>query len=337
MALDLDYFLKINNTFGTTNQKDTQLYNIKNHVNDRFADTIDFYTVNINGVNQDLLIIRTTDPYKKKIKTRPDEDVSVGDLIAWEDNNWLVTDKDFGNQVYTTATMQQCNYIIKFQSPDGTILSYPCITSGKSFNNDENKVITLPSNQKSVLCCFTDDTKMLKTGRRLFIDRLNETPFKIIGSVDNTTYNYGDKGLIYFVTEQDELQQSDGTLPKDRPDLGICNYFVPTTPTPPTPSPTGYTLAITPSGEFSIGTSRILTPVLKDSLGNVVTTWTANWTINYNGMTQSCFDDEYIGNQCKLTILDTGDVWDYLGNVLELTCTVSGDTTTATFSGIIYG
>ena len=227
MAFNIDYFLKINNSHGVESNKEIQLYDLKRQVNDRFTDTIDCYQVQINNVRRDLLVIRSAKNNIKSIKSRPNETFNIGDYVTFENNNWLVTEKDECNQAYTSGKIQLTNYTLKFQSSDGTILSYPCITSGKTYDNDENKIITLPSNQKSVLLPYDEYTAALEGGKRLYVDKLNKTAYKIVGSVDNTTYNYGDKGLIYFVAEQCVTKEID-----DRPDLGICNYKEPNT-TPP--------------------------------------------------------------------------------------------------------
>lgn len=265
--MDLDYFLKINNTSGTTSKKDTQLYNLKSQVNDRFTDTIDFYNVKVSGVSQDLLIVRTTVENKKTIKSRPNEDFKIGDIVVWNNNNWLVTAKDTGNQVYTSGKMELCNYTLPFQSPtDYSILYYPCITSGKTYSNDENQVITLPSNQKSILLPFDEYTNSLSTGKRLFVDKTYKVPYEILGSVDNTTYNYGDKGLIYFIVKESQLQETDGALPKDNQALGICNYIA------------NYTVELSATSlSLDVGTTSQITAVCKTN-GVITPTQTVTYT-----------------------------------------------------------
>jgi hypothetical protein len=333
MAFDIDYFLKINNSYGATNKKEVQLYNLKSQINDRFSDTIDHYNVKINNVDRELLIIRTIQHNEKTIKSRPYEDFSVGDYVVFDNKTWMIISKDECNQAYTTGTMQLCNYTLKFQSPDGTILSYPCIDeTTNSVGIDETNTINTLNGIHRIKLPFCLETDRIKVDDRFFIDKSNKFVYKIT-SVNNTEFNYSDKGLIVLTLKADSIQVTDGDKPKDRPDLGICNYFEPTVTPTPTPSPSGYTLTIAASGDFNLGTTRTLTPTLEDSLGNVVSSWTAVWSADYNLMTQSYFSITYVGNQCKIFVSD--EAYDCIDGVLELTCTVSGNLVSATYSGTI--
>ena len=326
--MDIDYFLKINNTYGTTNDKDVQLYNLKNQVNDRFTDTIDYYKVKINKVDRDALIVRTIKTDEKTIKSRAGETFEMGDYVEFENNTWLVIAKDMCNQVYTSGTLKLCNYTLKFQSPDGTILSYPCITSNTTSanGNDENKVISLGANKKSILLPYDEHTSTLATDRRLYVDkRTKPTPYMITGDPDTTTYNYGGKGLIYIMVEQRVKQETN-----DRPDLGICDYFEPTvTPLPPVGD---FSMDISASGSLVIGgVTRTFTPKLVNSDG-VEQTFTAVWTFNYNGMTETDFTKTYNGNKCYIKVAYDEDIVD---NQLILTCTSDDGLYSASYKATI--
>jgi hypothetical protein len=232
MAFDINYFLKINNTYGTSSKKDTMLYDIKSQVNNRFNDTIDFYTVKVNENKQDLLIVRTIDENKKTIKARPDEDFNIGDYIFWNDLNWFVISKDTGNQVYTSGKMQLCNYTLKWQNSAGTILSYPCIASTSSTAGiSEGKVITVGDSIYTIKLPFDSNTVLIDYDDRFFIDDLNvEIPqVYAVSKPNRTEFKFGDKGLIELTMKQSKYNDK-----TDRKDLGICNYIEPTeNPNPP--------------------------------------------------------------------------------------------------------
>jgi hypothetical protein len=310
MALDIDYFLKINNCSGTTSKKDTLLYDLHKQINDRFADTIDFYTISKSGINQDLIIVRTTDENKKNIKARPHEDFLIGDIITWENNDWIIISKDEGNQVYTSGKMQRCNLNIKFQNTlSGVILSYPIIdTTNSTLGLDVNKTITTTNGLHTIKLPFDEHTNTLVEDRRIYLDRntVNPRSYKIT-KVNNTEFNYGDKGLIELA-----LQQCEQGEPDDRPDLGICNYQEPTI-TPEIPDDSTYAV-ITCSNiknEITLGSSvfRTLTPVFYESDGAIST---ANiipeWTFDFNGFSESNFTIVYEGNKLKIKVNDNYDL-----------------------------
>lgn len=167
----------------------------------------------------------SSDRIEQKIQTLYEEITNIGDLFFDEKDGsyWICTEIFNMNEISWNGKLIKCNYTLTFQNSTGTILSYPCITSDKTFSEDENTIITLGANKKSVLLPFDDNTKLLEVGNRMYVDkRDNPTPYQIIGDIDTTTYNYGDKGLIYFIMQQDTSNH-----PNDRPDLGICGYIEP--------------------------------------------------------------------------------------------------------------
>jgi len=259
----------------------------------------------------------------------------AGMYVQYKNDYWLVTSYTNNNLVYQKVIMQLCNYTLKFQSPTGTILSYPCIDDSSIMTGiDENNTISMLNGVHRIKLPFDENTKLIGVDRRFFLDKAGTTTYKVT-NVNNTTYNYGDKGLIKLTLQQDILQINDGELPKDRPDLGICNYFEPTVNPEPTPSPTGYTLTISSSGDFNLGTIRTLTPVLKDGDGNIMSDWTAEWTIDYNGMDESYFTVTYEKNQCRVAVSD--DAYNCVDGVLNITCScvVGEETVSTTYSGTI--
>lgn len=251
-------------------------------------------------------IVQSKDKKNEKQILLPLNSCSVGMYIKYKNLYWLITEFVNDNKMYQNAVMQLCTYTLKFQSPTGTILSYPCITSTKSFNQDETKVITLNSNQKSILLPFDDNTKLLTTDRRFYVDRLNNTTWHIVGGVDNTTYAYGDKGLIYFIVEQD-VEQNTNQYP-DRPDLGVCNYFEPIVE--PEPPVEGYSYAtIMCSGDIVVGgVTRTITPIFYESDNTIATGITAIWDIDLPLGYENQFTITYVDNQVKIKVAENYDL-----------------------------
>lgn len=250
----------------------------------------------------------------------------VGMYVQYKNDYWLVTSYTNDNLVYQKVIMQLCNYTLPFQSPDGTILSYPCIDETTStLGIDEGSVITTGSGIHRIKLPFDSNTELLREDKRVFLDKrtVNPTPYKIT-KVNTTEY----VGLIELTLEQDEIN-----LTTDNIDVKICNYFEPINQPTPEPSSTGNTLSIQSSGDFYIGKTRMLTPTLKDSEGNVLDNWVAIWSINYNDMNQDYFTIEYIDNQCKVTI--SKDAYDCVDEILEFTCTVDGEDTSIVYNQII--
>ena len=93
------------------------------------------YEVNVGSeiseahvINQDVAIIDTDNLNEKLIYSMPNEDISLGSLVFWMDNYWLVTERDANTTIYTKAKLIQCNHLLKWITPDThEIMSQWCI------------------------------------------------------------------------------------------------------------------------------------------------------------------------------------------------------------------
>lgn len=157
--------------------------------------------------------------------------VEIGDYLYNELENtyWICTESFNVEGVHFQGKLTQCNWYLRWQKQDGSILEYPCqdinstqYNSGVSGNN----IVTLGSAQHMETVQATDDTLALASPQRFYISRTNTIPF-IVTQNDTTAYNYG-KGLCKITVTQDQNRSE-----KDRPDLGICDYHSPTTPPAP--------------------------------------------------------------------------------------------------------
>lgn len=239
-----------------------------------------------------------------KIQLFIDDVLAVGDIVydVMEQLYWICTEMFNINDVHKQGKIALCNWTLKFQSPDGTILSYPCIDSNPYNRGGEKEgtVITLGNTEKSITLPCDQNTISLRDGHRFFIDKHPSKPksFEIIG-IDTVSKNYGSKGLIELKVKETEMQKD------DKVELGICNYFESTTsPTLP-PEFEGYSIITCSNSrnEISVGGSyRILTPTFYNSDGTIIDWVIAVWNINYNGINESDFTLEYINNQIKIKI-----------------------------------
>ena len=83
----------------------------------KLGDNLSSFKVEIDGKPQQVSIINTDNLDTKKIFSMPGEDLHHGGLVSWMDNHWLITEKDYNNEVYTRCTMQQCNYLLRWVDP----------------------------------------------------------------------------------------------------------------------------------------------------------------------------------------------------------------------------
>lgn len=223
LAIDWDLYTKRLNINGLT-KRERDLNKLQNDITSKSVDSLSYKTVFINNIERHLMIDKNTKLSTKSIKTLPNEKIDLGNLVVWNDINWLVTEVDLDDEVYTKGTISLCNWLFKWQDSSGNILTrHSVILNASQYNSgiDGNKTITLGSNQFMVYLPLDEDTLKLTYDKRVFIDNNYQIPYKITRP-DNVSTSYNGNGLICLIMSQDVLSD------EDRPDLGLCNYFEPT-------------------------------------------------------------------------------------------------------------
>lgn len=316
MAVNWDLYNKRLNINGSTT-RERDLNYIKQNINNKLPNSLSYKSVLINDIPQNIEILKSNstskNTTKKQINSLPNETFSCGDYVKYKNATYLIIDVDVDDEVYTTGRIELCNWILKFQSPTGTILSYPCIDDSSFMAGlDEGKTITTLNGVHRIKLPFDDNTKLIGVGRRFFLDKSGTTTYEVT-NVNNTTYNYGDKGLIELTLKQDSAYNP--LTDKN----GVCNYFEPTTD--PKPPVEGYSVTVSTTGDLIAGSSifRTFTPILKDNTGTVVEfTSIPTWTFDYGGMSPTDFTITYDGNLCKIKVVEN---YDYVGKTLRVICT----------------
>lgn len=210
--------------------------------------------------------------------------LQCGDYIKYENMIWMVTSFVGNNGIYEKAIVELINWILLFQSTDGTILSYPCIDSNPYNRGGEKEgtVITLGNTEKSISLPCDQNTILLRNGRRFFIDKHPTEPksYEVIG-VNTTSKNYGSKGLIELTVKETTMQED------DKVDLGICNYFKPTTPIlPPESDKYSIIASSNANNQITIGSTsgRTLTPKFYKydvEITDIVAVWTYELPVGF--------------------------------------------------------
>jgi len=284
MAIDIDYYLKIQNMYNCSDLRDSQRYEMKINLNNDFNNTLYAYSVLVGGVSQDLTIIKTQDFNIKKIKSRPGEYFYSGQIVQWANAFWLIEEFDSNTDLLTYGKMHECNYLLKWQNASGTVVERHCVESRIStVGIDENKVIEIGKKQSKLLIPYDSETIKLRVGKRFYIDNNTENPTPYEITLANTTqYVKNGHGYLEFVVTET------ATIPAvDRPDLMLCNYISPTMPPDPEPTTKAHIASISyTQPEVAAGSKfgRNFTAVFKDTDGNVVTTLTPKWTITADFM-----------------------------------------------------
>ena len=117
-----------------------------------------------------------------------------------------------------------CNWILKWQKKDGTILEYPCYDMNSTqYNSGEqsNRNFVIGSSQHMITLPCDENTVELSTPQRFYLDKAKDNPTTfIVTQNDTTSHNYGKKGLVKVT-----VYEHPNNPETDRPDLGVCDYI----------------------------------------------------------------------------------------------------------------
>ena len=285
--MDISYFQKINNTYNAKSKQEVDLYLLNQHVDNHFADTIDYHVVKRNGEPFELLIIKDTDgnTFKKKIKSKNSTPFNLGDYIEWNNQIWLVTLLDSDDKTYHSGYMYLCTVPLRWQNSEGKIIEryvysedFTKYSSGITGNN----TITIGDNQYGLTLPIDSETRKLARDMRFPIDFEDaEKPdiYKLTNRKVNLNNNeyFGRGGTMILTMSYDAFNaEEDKRVVMDNgKEVWVCNYTEVSTPTPPseptTPDETeDLSATISGTSNLHIGVTRNYTATLSDKDSNVV-------------------------------------------------------------------
>lgn len=312
--MNISYFQKINNTYKSNSRQETDLYLLNRHVNECFADTVDYHVVKRNGSPFELLIIKDTDnnTFKKKIKSRPSEPFNLGDYIEWNNQIWLVTLVDTDDKTYHSGYMYLCTVPLRWQNSEGKIIErYVYAEDFTKYSNGVtgNNTITIGDNQYGLTLPVDEETKKLKRDMRFpmdFDDSEQPDIYKLTNRKVKLSDNqyFGRGGTMIVTMSFDAFNPNDDkkVLMEDGQEVWICNYNNSHTSLPPTPSEPNETtdLRCVISGNTNLknGYRRTYTVTFIDKNGDPV-----DWQgVNYRWNIKSNFDIKQTVADNKITV-----------------------------------
>ena len=159
-----------------------------------------------------------------------------GDYVFFEDEYWIVDGRPGNNKSYEKATLKECQYKLRWQKDDGTIIErWVYLTSSSKYDVGENgnNTIVLTSNNY-LITIPNDEDSMTLDGKRVFID-LSDIPEKVfkITRNDDVLFAHGSHGgTLNLIADKTEFNKE-----TDNQELRLCDYIdsssTPSEPTTP--------------------------------------------------------------------------------------------------------
>lgn len=151
------------------NIRDRQIKYMKDGIISSFKDNPSFREVYFNGemILREVQIVDTLNYNIKTVLIKPDESISVGDMLFFDDNNWLCTRIDITNPIYQIGTIEKCNNIINLYKND-ILYKIPIVVESGArlfqLGTEDDKFFTTPATSIVVKMPFNNITMNIKRG-----------------------------------------------------------------------------------------------------------------------------------------------------------------------------
>ena len=291
------------------------------------ADTVTIYNYDLSESKEIRGIVEgnTADTQLKSMERSilvPIGTLHSGDYVFFEDEYWIVDGRPGNNKIYEKATLKECQYKLRWQKSDGTIIErFANLTSSSKYDVGENgnNTIILTSNNYLIIVPNDKDSMTIE-GKRVFID-LSDIPEKVfkITRNDDVLFAHGSHGgTLNLIADKTEFNKE-----TDNQELRLCDYIdsSPTPPSEPTIPDETADLSATIDGVNNIKVTfpRTYTAILKDAKGddivwndslyrwNVISDFDIDKKISGNEITLQVDSNDLIGEKFKLQVVNTND------------------------------
>lgn len=232
--MDINYYKKINGMYGTTSKREADIRALKNHIASGFEDDLLSHPVIISGREQVLSITYTAKEQVSNIMAKPYETFSTGEVVVFDDEEYLIIGTDPDKSIYTKGTMKRCVGQLKWYDSDGDLHSrhFAMKTDpATNFGTEYDRYMSLGDERRSIYLSFDIETKDLRKGKRFIFD---SRAWKI-AAIDTKTI----VGLSIVTLQEDEINEAIDNL-----DLEIADYYNRNQPTIPPVVENEYSIAI---------------------------------------------------------------------------------------------
>lgn len=337
--LDIEYYMKLQNAYSTKNKREKELVKVNRNTNKHFDDTFDTQDVLVNEIPMQLMIIKDTDgnTYKKKIKSRHEDIIKLGDYVKWNNQIWMITLLDSDDKAWNRGYMYLCEILLRWQDDNGNIIErwgYSEDYTKYSMGESGNSTITVGDYQYGITLPVDEYTKKLTRENRFAVDFEGNYPpdtYRLTGKKGFISdYRYFDKGGVFTITlSYEQFNKVTDKLVKleNNTEVWICDYNSPTTSTLPPLEPDNPSTSVTITGGDTLryGRAKTWTVIFSDSENQPSFTWNVKsdfkitQNITDNKIQLKCIDDTAIDCTFILQILNEDS--DILS---ETTITITG-------------
>ncbi|WP_413986473.1 hypothetical protein [Paenibacillus polymyxa] len=212
--MSINYYKKINNAYNTKSARDIDIYNVKKAINIQFERNPSVFDVVINNNKRSVVITSSTKDKTKTIISKPDEPLANGDIVKWRNKNWIITDCDPNDDIYSKGMLLKCVSYLRWLDNSGEIVELPFALTNDNITNfgvDDGKIIELPNERRSIVISANEKTDALNKKKRFIFDGR---------AWSITAINKLDTGLNFLTLKEDLINNATDNL-----ELEIADYM----------------------------------------------------------------------------------------------------------------
>lgn len=206
------------------NRRDRELNAVRRAITSGVSDLLSCHTVRLRQDEIEITVEATEYASVKKFTAGADVVIGHGDYIVWDDIYWIVTERDYDDEIYIRGKITQCNYYLKWQNESGDIVGRWCaINQVSKYNNGvfEGKIVDNIESTLSIMIANDSETEKLRREKRFLADTDTTEPYAFkITQRDVLSNRYGSAGLITWAVSQDVYNPE-----RDNRELMIADYW----------------------------------------------------------------------------------------------------------------
>lgn len=188
-----------------------------NRLQRTITSSLSYQIAQYKGQDIQIAVINTADDMNiKKVFSIPGEHLKHGSVIYWKGSNWLITDLDANDELYSSGKMQRCNYYLKWINESGNIIGRWCVVEdGTNYLTGETPgdIITTGASRVAITIGKDSETSQINRGRRFLIDDMDSKDVLAYEvTKPNKMYNvFNGEGVFRFILSETDLTDFDNT------------------------------------------------------------------------------------------------------------------------------
>ena len=140
--------------------------NMKNLVSTEFENSTSYNLVKISSVDRKTRIVEESsiikNPNRKRLLCFPDETIGIGEIVEYDNSNWICVNGDTTSKISDVGIIERCNNVLKFYDSTSTLHTIPCIISKGLISLDEQKIISTLDSEIAVQISNTSITRQIE-------------------------------------------------------------------------------------------------------------------------------------------------------------------------------